>query len=238
MASEKPDKPLRRRDFFRRGLLELFKPLDKALEPVKRVARQFDALDRGIVPGSAAAGATTPNYSGSYYANSYGSQAPWSLYSSDPVYLRPPGAQPEEQFVNTCSHCSACVKVCPVQCIKIDPAGQSMGGAPYIDVDDKACVMCDGVLCAYNCPSGALMPTVAVNVKLGTAVWNESLCVRTTGQPCTICVDKCPVGPSAIQLIDGRIAVQTAGCTGCGVCQHECPTSPKSIRICPRDQVP
>jgi ferredoxin-type protein NapG len=69
---------------------------------------------------------------------------------------------------------------------------------------------------------------------MGLAVWNEHLCSRTHGGDCTICVDKCPVGQTAIRLVDGRIEVLSPGCTGCGVCQHECPTVPKSIVVAPK----
>jgi hypothetical protein len=52
MFNDDSDKPIRRRDFFRRGLLEFFKPIDRAMEPIKRVAQQFDALDRGSEPSA------------------------------------------------------------------------------------------------------------------------------------------------------------------------------------------
>jgi ferredoxin-type protein NapG len=68
---------------------------------------------------------------------------------------------------------------------------------------------------------------------MGTAVWNRGPCLRTQGQSCTICVDKCPLGSAAIEVKNNQIAVNPLGCIGCGVCQQECPTTPKSIKVIP-----
>jgi len=70
---------------------------------------------------------------------------------------------------------------------------------------------------------------------MGTAVWKESTCLRTRGEPCTICIDQCPVGSVAIELREGKVHVIEDGCIGCGVCEHYCPTTPKSIVVTPRD---
>jgi MauM/NapG family ferredoxin protein len=166
------------------------------------------------------------------------SPGPWSAYSTEPVYVRPPGAQPESQFVGQCCRSQQCVNVCPVQAIKIDYSGIFMNGNPYIDIDSQPCVMCQDILCTRNCPSGALQFTEAAAVKLGTAIWNESLCKRTTGDDCQLCVDKCPLGKTAIELDERRVVVHDGGCTGCGVCQHACPTWPKAVKVCPRDETP
>jgi ferredoxin-type protein NapG len=97
-----------------------------------------------------------------------------------------------------------------------------------------ACVICENLSCMYHCPSGAILPVPREQINMGLAVWHDHLCVRHNGTECTICVDKCPIGATAIRLSEGRIEVLSPGCTGCGVCQHECPTTPKSITITPR----
>jgi ferredoxin-type protein NapG len=198
------DKPIARRRFFREGLLELFKPLGRTLAPFQSVAEQIGALDQPVAPPR-------------------------------PVrhWLRPPGSQPEEQFRNQCSRCGDCVRVCPVQCIKIDYAGDKGEGVPYIDADERACILCNNLSCMHSCPSGALQATLVDYVDMGVAVWHEPTCLRTAGQDCTICVDACPVGAKALTLDHDRINVRE-GCTGCGTCQHQCPTSPKSITILPK----
>ena len=213
------NRPINRRRFFRHGLQELFKPLAKAAEPLEQVFRQIGAMDDEAAAVAAHQAAARP--------------APPAT-PLGPV-LRPPGALPEQQFRDTCSRCGECVRVCPAECIRIDQSGLRGNGAPFIDVDSAACVMCDGLLCMHNCPTGALVPTPLADVDMGTAVWNPQLCVRTngSGQSCTACVDACPVGEVAIQFVANAVKVLPDGCTGCGMCQNRCPTVPKSIVVRP-----
>jgi ferredoxin-type protein NapG len=206
-----------RRRFFREGLRELLRPMSRAVEPIERVAKELGNLDPQPAPG----------------LDPYVSPlAPRPIDQSK--LLRPPGALPEEQFVETCSRCAKCVEVCPAQCIKIDPERTIARGAPYIDVNTMPCVLCTGLECMHHCPTGALVPTPLEAIDMGTAVWHEHLCVRSHGEECTMCVDHCPVGPAALELVDNRIVVHEDGCTGCGVCQNNCPTDPKSITVTPR----
>ncbi|MGD0769591.1 MAG: 4Fe-4S dicluster domain-containing protein [Tepidisphaeraceae bacterium] len=147
------------------------------------------------------------------------------------VWLRPPGSLAEAQFRQTCQRNGDCVRACPVQAIQMDRA--KAGGVPFIDADFAACVVCSGLQCMSVCPSGALRPTSINDIDMGTAVWHSASCVRTRGQDCTICIDKCPLGSAAIELKADRVAVNPLGCVGCGVCQLECPTDPKSIVVIP-----
>ena len=215
-----PDEPpINRRAFFRQGLREMFKPLARAAGPLEEVIRQIGAMDDEAAAATAYQQANRP------------SSAPNPLA---PV-LRPPGALPEQPFRDACSRCGECVRVCPAQCIKIDPVGLRGNGVPFIDVDAAACVLCDGLLCMHSCPTGALVPTPLADIDMGTAQWHPNVCVRiTAGQPCTTCVDVCPVGEVAIRLIGNAVQVLPDGCTGCGLCQNRCPTTPKSITVTPR----
>ena len=205
------DNPLDRRQFFRRGLSELLKPLAKSLEPVERTLNEFERLSKQV--------------------SSPSSQVPKNIPLQ--LWLRPPGALPEQKFLETCSRCGDCVSVCPAQAIKLDFTGASGKGAPYIDPDMMACVACDGLQCMSACPSGALVPTPLNLIKMGTAVWREHLCVRSRGEECTKCVDICPLGTAAIELSGNEIVVKPITCIGCGMCQQHCPTNPKSISVIP-----
>lgn len=202
--------PLGRRGFFRRGLLDLIKPLAQAVEPMRRVAEQIGQLEQEIGSAIEHSGAPTQHW------------------------LRPPGALEETRFREQCSRSGECVRACPAQAIKLDYSGMEGEGVPYIDANAMSCVLCTGLACMYACPSGSILPTEAQYIDMGTAQWHESYCLRSTGQDCTICIDTCPVGVKAIQLDDSRVQVLTGGCTGCGVCQHQCPTTPKAITILPK----
>jgi MauM/NapG family ferredoxin protein len=222
-SSMPDDRPLNRRKFFRQGLLELFKPLQNAAAPLHEVIKQLSAMDDEQTAVA------------NHLAKKSASPKPAAV--SKPITgipIRPPGALPEQKFRETCSRCGDCVKVCPVQAIKIDPTGVNGAGAPYIDIDTAACVLCSGLLCMNKCPSGALVPTPLADIDMGTAIWLADTCLRSRGESCSICVDTCPVGEVAIKLDGNSITVLRDGCTGCGVCQNRCPTHPKSIVIKPR----
>jgi ferredoxin-type protein NapG len=214
-----------RRRFFREGLRELLKPVSKAVEPIERVVHELGRLEPDVPPTPV----TPPPSAVPSGAVPRGWQPTLEM-----TWLRPPGALQEDQFLSTCSRCSKCVEVCPVQCIKIDPERSIASGAPYIDVDSMPCVLCTGLECMHHCPSGALLPTPQNDIDMGTAVWHQHLCVRAHGEECTMCVDHCPVGSTALELIDDHIIVHEAGCVGCGVCQNNCPTNPKSITVTPK----
>jgi ferredoxin-type protein NapG len=207
------EKRFDRRRFFREGLREMLKPLSRAVEPMQRAIEQFESV------------------------SSESAKRPVRVDDPLPgVWVRPPGAvHPDKSFRDTCSRCRKCIEVCPADCIQIDPTGRRGNGAPFIHPEEMPCVLCDGLQCMHNCPTGALSPIPIGEINMGTALWNESICVRSKGEECTRCVDTCPVGTVAIELRDNKIHVIPDGCVGCGVCQHQCPTEPRSIIVLSRE---
>ena len=150
--------------------------------------------------------------------------------------LRPPGAIEESRLLETCYRCGTCVDECPADAVF--PLGEGEGeaeGTPVIDPDLAACVVCEGLKCTRACPSGALLPVLEPHdIRMGLAEVYNPLCVRTRGETCTLCVDRCPLGKTAIRLNGGAPPeVLSPGCVGCGVCQFYCPTSPKAITVRP-----
>ncbi len=152
------------------------------------------------------------------------------------IPLRPPGALPEPAFLHTCVRSGDCVEACPARAIRVlrdsDPHRH---GTPHIVASLQACVVCDELACMKACPSGALRLVAAHDIRMGLAVLRDAHCVRTGGEECRICVEKCPLGERAIGIdAAGRVAVRDPGCVGCGVCEMACPTSPRAIVIEPR----
>jgi MauM/NapG family ferredoxin protein len=150
------------------------------------------------------------------------------------LYLRPPGALPERRFLQTCYRCGNCVHACPVHAIQpLRGLDENLDGTPNIDPDVAACVACEGVECTRACPSGALRRlSDRRQIRMGLARVEHRICLRTMGEDCVICVEKCPIGDEAIRVGEaGRIEVIASGCVGCGTCQLYCPTRPKSIKV-------
>ena len=154
---------------------------------------------------------------------------------TEKVLLRPPGAIPEDDFLNTCVRSGACINSCPAQAIlAIHRHDPDRAGTPYIDPDYQPCVVCETLECMNVCPSGALQKLTVNEIQIGLAVVNYESCLRTESINCRDCVDSCPIGVEAIRIdAQGKIEVMSPGCVGCGVCQYHCPTSPKSIRVEP-----
>jgi len=157
-----------------------------------------------------------------------------------PVYLRPPGALDEAAFLQTCQHCGDCVQACPADAIF--SLGTNTGdarGTPVIDPDTAACVVCSDLACTHACPSGALIPLDNPgDIQMGIAEVYAPLCLRQKNEACTICVEQCPLGTSAINFVDdGPPLVFADGCVGCGICQLYCPSSPKAITVKPKTEV-
>ena len=150
--------------------------------------------------------------------------------------LRPPGALPEGEFIERCYRCGNCVDVCPAHAIKVTTGENAESvGTPYIEPSGGACVVCDDLACMKACPSGALgLVEDPAAIRMGMARVDAGVCVRSRGEDCRICVDRCPFGHDAIDISDGgEVSVVSDGCVGCGTCEFYCPTAPKAIVIKP-----
>lgn len=159
--------------------------------------------------------------------------------------IRPPGALPEEQFLQRCVKCGECMKVCPTNALQ--PAKSEAGPegiwtpmiVPKIGYCEYYCSLCTQV-----CPTGAIreLDIEAKNqVVMGTAWVNRNRCIPWKfGNPCIVCEEHCPVSPKAIQLSkievtlrDGSVKTPLAPvidldtCTGCGICENKCPVVDK-----------
>lgn len=153
-------------------------------------------------------------------------------------YLRPPGALPEAAFLDACTRCGDCLRACPAQCIVVEhvPADQppTASAFPHIVARRSPCVVCDERACMTVCPTGALtLVRDSRDIRMGRAAVDHDRCLLSAGEPCELCVSRCPVGDAALIINDGDAVEVLDGCIGCGVCEHACPTEPPSIIVHP-----
>jgi ferredoxin-type protein NapG len=184
------------------------------------------------------------------------SPVPWAAIAagSPRLVVRPPHALAEDDFLKTCYRCGSCVDAClPHALTPLQDNDEALSGTPYLDFDFRACELCQELPCVQACPSGALKPSPRVSVespedpsagpaaplplweiRLGLAAWDERHCLRSQGQACQACIEKCPVGLMTLHLSGrGQIEVLANQCVGCGTCQLVCPARPKALHILP-----
>ena len=146
--------------------------------------------------------------------------------------LRPPGAVPEDEFVNKCIRCRKCEEVCPYDTIQMGHGewGVKMG-TPFIYPREIPCYLC--MKCPQVCPTGALEPiTDKREVKMGVAKIDISTCLPYSGIICRACFERCPIYREAIILKDELYPVVVGEkCVGCGICENVCPNDPPSIIV-------
>ncbi len=154
-----------------------------------------------------------------------------------PPFLRPPGALDETAFLATCDRSGHCVEACHQDSILplTFRFGPDLEHTPAIIPEIRACFVCDDVPCAYACPSGALTKISVQELRLGTAVLDQSRCLVPNGESCSACIDVCPKPGDAIFATGSDTApiVNPSNCTGCGLCVPACPLEPSVIRIHP-----
>ncbi len=64
-------------------------------------------------------------------------------HSAAGVALRPPGAQPEDDFNGICLRCGLCVRACPFEMLHLARLGQLITtGTPYFIAREAGCEMC------------------------------------------------------------------------------------------------
>ncbi|MGQ9817952.1 MAG: 4Fe-4S binding protein [bacterium] len=153
--------------------------------------------------------------------------------------IRPPGAIPELDFLNTCIRCGKCIKVCPTNGLQPCLFESGINGlwtprlVPRIGGCEKDCNFCGQI-----CPTGAIrsLPLEEKTyVRIGTAVIDRSRCIAwEQNKTCLICDEACPYNAinnfnETIQHITiGRPFVDERLCTGCGICESRCPIEARS----------
>lgn len=159
----------------------------------------------------------------------------------EPTLIRPPGAEPEPQFLQRCIQCGLCMRACPTNALH--PAGLEAGieglWTPKMVAKVGYCEYNCNV-CGQVCPTGAIadLPLAEKQeVRIGIASFDTTRCLPYAyGQPCIVCEEHCPLPVKAIYLVnvdvpqpDGTTRtlqqprINPDLCIGCGICEWSCP---------------
>ena len=141
-------------------------------------------------------------------------------------WLRPPGAVEEALFLERCTQCGDCAKVCPFGSITFHP----QNGTPVIFADQMPCYLCEDVPCFAACATEGLFPGEGrAGIRMGLAAVSHRVC--TAGQGCHACASKCPTDALSMDFDTQRLVVTTERCVGCGLCEHVCRTVNDHVAI-------
>ncbi|MCC2113519.1 MAG: ferredoxin-type protein NapF [Hyphomicrobiales bacterium] len=138
--------------------------------------------------------------------------------------IRPPFALAEERFIEACTRCDDCIRVCqPGIMVRGD------GGFPEIDFSRGGCTFCDA--CADACHFGAF-GTERGERRLNFVAEATTACLDRKGVACRLCENWCPEDAIRFRpMIGGRseVIINRARCTGCGACVEPCPAAAMSM---------
>lgn len=134
--------------------------------------------------------------------------------------IKPFGAKSLKNFSTRCTACQLCVSQCPEKVLRPSTKLESLM-QPEMNYTDGYCRLAC-TRCSEVCPAGAIQPVTKEEktaISIGVAVVLKDNCIG-----CGTCERHCP--SSAIQMVDGKPAVNEARCLGCGACEYYCPARP------------
>jgi polyferredoxin len=144
--------------------------------------------------------------------------------------LRPPHATDEEEFLDLCIRCQACVNVCPTNTLQPMLLQSGLYGlwTPTLTPSIGECKV-DCNRCSTVCPTQAIGTfdlSTKYNLKIGTAILFKDICIPyAEGERCGKCIPECPTAAiSYIKQNDLELPskIDYLLCIGCGVCENVC----------------
>jgi MauM/NapG family ferredoxin protein len=157
-------------------------------------------------------------------------RTPFTSLKSKHQLIRPPGAVPETDFLQTCIRCGECMKSCPTNTLQpcLWESGLTGLWTPKLDLRFAPCEQeCN--VCGKVCPTQAIRSLSLeekTNAKVGTAVLRKEMClVWAQDKLCLICDEICPYNAIVFRTVEGyrRPFVIASRCNGCGFCEQKCP---------------
>ncbi len=179
------------------------------------------------------------------FAAAGGSYASYIFPRRQAHLIRPPGAVPEQLFLNRCVRCGQCMKVCPTNTLQPCRLESGVKGiwTPQLATRHAGCDQ-QCMLCGQACPTGAIraLPLEEKkHAKIGTAVIDRERClVWKEDRLCLICDEQCPYNAIVFRWEKGfrRPFVVEHKCNGCGFCEEQCPVDGESaIRVTAKDEM-
>lgn len=136
--------------------------------------------------------------------------------------IRPPWSIPENAFIECCTRCGECIRVCPQRILE-----SGRGGFPQVDFSRGECLFCGS--CVESCTPRALTgwsPVGDGRIPWAVRAHIEDNCLAQRGVECRSCADHCGTRAIRFRLAAGGVAqpaLDPAACNGCGACYSVCP---------------
>lgn len=155
-------------------------------------------------------------------------------------WIRPPFAQPELEFLLSCTRCNLCIEACQYQVIFPLPAkrGAEVCNTPAMDLLNKGCHLCRDWPCVQACETGTLQLPIDETTdmvateslpRLARVTVNKNICLPYLGPECGACAQSCPIDGALLWNMEKPEISDK--CTGCALCREACITSPKAIEV-------
>jgi ferredoxin len=144
--------------------------------------------------------------------------------------LRPPHAPDEEEFLDLCVRCQACVNICPTNALQPMVLQSGLYGlwTPTLAPSAGECKV-DCNRCSTVCPTHAIDLfdiTTKYDLKIGTAILSKDRCIPyAEGEECGKCIPKCPtaaIGYTKQNNLELPSKIDFLLCIGCGICENIC----------------